>query len=180
MSLLPVNCPSQCEVISGHIFSIGLFKHPSRFSYSCLFQLPVACIQRAIVIAGKLEAAVCNYTEQQIRRSCTFNHRQDGYNNSEPTEDVLESDCLSAGRVEGLDEISELYRELFRNLNFAFLEEHGDDRRLQFLMQARSLADQLISRLRVVNLSYLSFLWYPVLHVFHLHGSFLLIHSYKI
>ncbi|PHU22980.1 DNA mismatch repair protein MSH3 [Capsicum chinense] len=124
----------------------GVSERSFGFKVAQLAQLPVACIQRAIVIAGKLEAAVCNYTEQQIRRSCTFNHRQDGYNNSEPTEDVLESDCLSAVRVEGLDEISELYRELFRNLNFAFLEEHGDDRRLQFLMQARSLADQLISK----------------------------------
>ncbi|KAK4734507.1 hypothetical protein R3W88_008768 [Solanum pinnatisectum] len=115
------------------------------FKVAQLAQLPVACIQRAIEIAAKLEAAVCNYTEQQIRRSCSLSHRQDGCKN-EPTEDVLESDSLSAGRVEGIDDISELYRELFLNLNFGFLEEHGDDRRLQFLMQARSLAARLISK----------------------------------
>lgn len=142
---LLLNCLGQCKVISSHIFSIDLFKYPLFISCSCLFQLPVACIQRAIVIAAKLEAAVCNYTEQQIRRSCSLNHRQDGCKN-ETTEDVLESDSLSAGRVERLDDISELYRELFLNLNLAFLEEHGDERRLQFIMQARSLTAQLISR----------------------------------
>ncbi|XP_069152332.1 DNA mismatch repair protein MSH3 isoform X4 [Solanum lycopersicum] len=115
------------------------------FKVAQLAQLPVTCIQQAIVIAAKLEAAVCNYTEQQFRRSCSLSHRQDGCKN-EPTEDVLESDSLSAGIVEGLDDISELYRELFMNLNYAYLEEHGNDRRLQFLMQARSLAAQLISR----------------------------------
>lgn len=142
---LLLNCLGQCVMISGQIFSIGLFKHPLFISCSCLFQLPVTCIQQAIVIAAKLEAAVCNYTEQQFRRSCSLSHRQDGCKN-EPTEDVLESDSLSAGIVEGLDDISELYRELFMNLNYAYLEEHGNDRRLQFLMQARSLAAQLISR----------------------------------
>lgn len=111
------------------------------------FQLPVACIQRAIVIAGRLEAAVSNYTVQnRTRRSSSISYSIDGCKESEPVEYVLEPDCLSAGRAERLDDMSELYRELFLNLNFALLEEHDDDRRLQFLMQARGLAAQLISR----------------------------------
>lgn len=124
----------------------GVSERSFGFKVAQLAQLPVTCIQRATVIAAKLEAAVCNYTEQRIRKSCSLNHKQNGCKISKPTENVLESGSLSAGRVDGLDDISELYRELFLNLNCAFVEEHGDDRRLQFLMQARSLAAQLISR----------------------------------
>ncbi|XP_060203585.1 DNA mismatch repair protein MSH3 isoform X1 [Lycium barbarum] len=125
----------------------GVSERSFGFKVAQLAQLPVTCIQRAVVIAGRLEAAVCKYTERnQTRRSSSLSYKERSCKESESVEDVLEPDCLSAGRVEGLDDISELYRELFLNLNFAFLEEHGDERRLQFLMQARSLAAQLIIR----------------------------------
>ncbi|XP_019227188.1 PREDICTED: DNA mismatch repair protein MSH3 isoform X3 [Nicotiana attenuata] len=124
----------------------GVCERSFGFKVAQLAQLPVACIQRAIVIAGRLEAAVSNYTAQnRTRRSSSISYSKDGCKVSEPVEYVLEPDCLSAGRVENLDDMSELYREFFLNLSFALLEEHDDDRKLQFLMQARSLAAQLIS-----------------------------------
>ncbi|KAJ8536761.1 hypothetical protein K7X08_035162 [Anisodus acutangulus] len=122
------------EAVQIHIFS---GRHP----------LPVTCIQRAIVIAGRLEAAGCNYTEQnRTRMSSSVSYRESCCKESESVEDVIEPGCLSAGRVEGLDDMSELYRRLFLNLNFTLLEEHDDGRRLQFLIQARSLAAQLVIR----------------------------------
>ncbi|KAJ8554450.1 hypothetical protein K7X08_025128 [Anisodus acutangulus] len=115
------------------------------FKVAQLAQLPLTCIQQAIVIAGRLEAAVCNYTEQnRTRMSSSVSYRESDCKESESVQDVVEPGCLSAGRVEGLEDTSELYRELFLNLNFALLEEHDDVRRFQFLMQARSLAAQLV------------------------------------
>uniref|UniRef100_A0A2N9HFN2 DNA mismatch repair proteins mutS family domain-containing protein n=1 Tax=Fagus sylvatica TaxID=28930 RepID=A0A2N9HFN2_FAGSY len=135
------------DVIYLYKLVTGVSERSFGFKVAQLAQLPSSCISRATVMASRLEALL----------SCRAGNRSKNKwllekllidNEQKVQENMLETpECFCSGGTGDLEDINNAYKEFFLNLKAAISD---DDlaRSFQFLNHARSIAKELISRLR--------------------------------
>ncbi|KAL3524262.1 hypothetical protein ACH5RR_017096 [Cinchona calisaya] len=123
----------------------GISERSFGFKVAQLAELPSSCIQRAIVMAARLEAAVCNKEKLRLVHRCAAEEpsRNDkskaGEEDEERDESIKKPDYLDVGSVESL-------KALFSYLSRVISEESDVAERFQNLKLAKNLAIELISR----------------------------------
>ncbi|KAK2973087.1 hypothetical protein RJ640_023017 [Escallonia rubra] len=118
----------------------GVSERSFGFKVAQLAQLPSSCINRAIIMATKLEAAVSNREKNRSRQKSLKGTVPE--NRGEMVqEDVLRTlDCTSAEGVEGLEKLINTVREVFSKQNIALLGDDDLAERIQILKHARRTA----------------------------------------
>uniref|UniRef100_A0A2N9HGD3 DNA mismatch repair proteins mutS family domain-containing protein n=1 Tax=Fagus sylvatica TaxID=28930 RepID=A0A2N9HGD3_FAGSY len=148
MVLFVTHYPKIADIRTEFPGSVGAY-HREAFGFKVaqLAQLPSSCISRATVMASRLEALL----------SCRAGNRSKNKwllekllidNEQKVQENMLETpECFCSGGTGDLEDINNAYKEFFLNLKAAISD---DDlaRSFQFLNHARSIAKELISRLR--------------------------------
>lgn len=122
----------------------GVSERSFGFKVAQLAQLPSSCINRAVVMATKLEAAVSNRARNRLGHKCL---EEAGPNNEAQAQDNPKKpfDSICAGGSTDLEELTNAYREVFSNLNLAYLEDDDPAKSFLSLMHARNLALDLIN-----------------------------------
>lgn len=117
----------------------GVSERSFGFKVARLAQLPTSCIQRATVMAAKLEAAVGKREKNRLVQKLL---KERLAVDEEAQEDISKPlDCSHAGGI-----LTDAYREFFNNLNFALADDNDLAKCFQFLKNARNIGMELIDR----------------------------------
>lgn len=131
----------------------GVSERSFGFKVAQLAQLPSPCIQRAIVMATKLEAAIHDSEEVRLvlryRGDKTLKPNDELEEEEEEEEGVELADepvefLLHAWSIGSLQKFSDGCRELFSKLKAISVESDVDDKRMQRLKDAKNLAVELL------------------------------------
>ncbi|XP_027103815.1 DNA mismatch repair protein MSH3 isoform X1 [Coffea arabica] len=131
----------------------GVSERSFGFKVAQLAELPSSCIERAIEMATRLEAAVCNRERERLVMKCAteselnLSDKAKAREDEEREESILNPvDSLGTGKIESLRVFCDAWREFFPYLNLAVSGESDDAERLQILNLAKRLALELINR----------------------------------
>ncbi|KAL3834447.1 hypothetical protein ACJIZ3_009183 [Penstemon smallii] len=118
----------------------GVAERSFGFKVARLAQLPSSCIRRAISMAARMELEVSKREQDKLIK-CTNRELLPNDNGEDAEKDpyVPISSLQKA-------ELENGYRDLFNNLNMAFLEEEDVSKRLCCLKRAKGLANKLLNR----------------------------------
>nr|GMC98505.1 DNA mismatch repair protein MSH3 isoform X1 [Ipomoea batatas] len=121
----------------------GISERSFGFKVAQLAQLPTSCIQRAIFMAGRFETAVRNREQRWLLQDCRKEMMQNDHKDHEAVERVPSPDRPGMGTIEE-KEFANSWKDFIVSISSTLIEEPDNGRRLQFLMQAKSLAVELI------------------------------------
>ncbi|CAI9092199.1 OLC1v1027385C1 [Oldenlandia corymbosa var. corymbosa] len=116
----------------------GISERSFGFKVAQLAELPLSCIRRAILMATRLEAAVCNREKLRLANTC-FSDK-----GSSPSQEVEGEKDEKA--VEMFHKSLDLCKQFFRYFNSAISGETDVAERFKNLKLAKNLAVELINR----------------------------------
>ncbi|XP_002510803.2 DNA mismatch repair protein MSH3 isoform X1 [Ricinus communis] len=130
----------------------GVSERSFGFKVAQLAQLPTSCIERATVMAARLEEAISCRIRNRLDKSQLLKALQ-----IDQLQEIQEKIPESPGnfhdkRIENYEELNNTYEKFFLNFKSALL---GDDAKsFQYLENARSIARALIKSYRILNVTF--------------------------